>query len=265
MDAYTIQTILQNALEKHIPASEVNLWPAVQAEIEARESQESKQARVIKFERVHSFAYLIMVLVALLIAAMMTPQGRSFAQSVLHFFTPAESTTFPLLPSQIITAELDASATAQAPAPLVSVAEAEAKAGFKAAELPFVPEGFIYLGARLYGETISIEYQIQGGGGNLILQQSQGGYIQSDWDKVPANEIVPVKIGELDGEFAQGSFVVYPEETLATWNPEAPILRLRWVDEDIWFQLTKFGNVEAIEYLDQERLVGLAEHLIRAP
>jgi hypothetical protein len=74
-----------------------------------------------------------------------------------------------------------------------------------------------------------------------------------------------VKIGELEGEFAQGTFVVYPGETQATWNPEAAILRLRWVDDGIWFQMTKFGDVEAIEYLDQAGLVELAESLVFEP
>jgi hypothetical protein len=33
---------------------------------------------------------------------------------------------------------------------------------------------------------------------------------------VPADAIVPVKIGELGAEFVQGTFVVYPGATFAT-------------------------------------------------
>lgn len=66
--------------------------------------------------------------------------------------------------------------------------------------------------------------------------------IQSDWDKVPAQAIVPVKVGELDAEFAAGTFVVYEGEDAATWNPNAPVLRLRWVKDGVWFEVTKIAS-----------------------
>jgi hypothetical protein len=63
----------------------------------------------------------------------------------------------------------------------------------------------------------------------------------------------------------QGTFVVYPGEILATWNPEAAIFRLRWLQNDIWFEIAKYGNVEEIEYLDQAGLIELAESLVFKP
>jgi hypothetical protein len=184
----------------------------------------------------------------------------------LRFFTRAENITFPLRPSQVMTSEPDLSVpTAIPPAPLTSVAEAEVRAGFGVAELPSVPDGLNYLGARLYGNAVSIEYETQGSGGHLIIMQSQEGFLQSDWDRVPADAIVPVKIGELEGEFARGTFVVYAGETAATWNPNAAILRLRWVRDVIWFEMTRFGDAKAIEYLDQEGLIELAESLAIEP
>lgn len=76
---------------------------------------------------------------------------------------------------------------------------------------------------------------------------------------------IPVKIGELDGEFVQGTFVVFAGETSASWNPGAPILRLRWVKDGIWFEMAKFGDVESIEYLDQAGMIALAESLVYTP
>jgi hypothetical protein len=271
MDNKKIRSILQDALEEEIPSSQVKLWPAVKASLVAgkhKPVQQGEKMNATKPYRIPrlTFAILTVVAVALLTVALVTPQGRAFAQSVLQFFKRAENTTFPLQPSQIMTSEPDPSApTAQPPAPLTSVAEAEARVGFGVAELSFVPDGFNYLGARLYGNAISIEYEAQGGGGNLIIMQSQEGFIQSDWDKVSANAIAPVKIGELDGEFARGAFVVYAGETSATWNPDAPILRLRWVKDGVWFEMTKFGDVKAIEHLDQAGLIELAESLAIKP
>ena len=206
------------------------------------------------------------MIIALLAVAFLTPQGRAFAQSIIQFFTRTESTSFPLQPSQIAVDETEpAEPTAVPPVPLISVAEAEAQTGFNAAELPAVPKGFNFLGARLYGNAISIEYEAQGGGGSLTLIQSLDGYYQSEWDRVPADAIVPVKIGDLDGEFVRGTFVVYAGETSAKWNPDAPILRLCWMKVDIRFEMTKFGDVDSIKYLDQAGMITLAESLVYTP
>ncbi len=276
MDNKKIQSILQDSLEEQIPSPQINLWPAVKANLVAGKRQQHLQGEKLnppKPRRIPRLVFAILIIVALLVVAFITPQGRSLAQSVLKFFKPAESTTFPLQPSQIGTGETDISApTSEPPMPLISVAEAEAQIGFSVTELPNVPDGFNYLGARQYGNTVSIEYEAQGSGGNLIISQSQEGFGQetpsmqsSEWEKVPANAIVPVTIGELDGEFAQGTFVVYPGETHATWNPDAPILRLRWVEDDVWFEMIKYGDVQEIEYLDQAGLIELAENLVFEP
>jgi hypothetical protein len=191
-----------------------------------------------------------------------SPHGRAFAQSLLQFFTRAEANSFPVQDPELPLSESDPAApTAVPPALLVSLSEAESQASFDAAELPLVPDGFSYLGARLYGNTINIEYEAQGGGGHLMITQSRESFLQSDWDKVPAEAVIPVKIGDLDAEFVQGGFVIPAGETSATWNPDAPIFRLRWVRNGIWFEMAKFGDVERIEYLDMNAMIQLAESL----
>jgi hypothetical protein len=225
-------------------------------------SRQGERMDLTQPRRLSRVAFASLMVVALLSLVFITPQGRALAQSILHFFTRAESNTFPVEPPQAPENPGDPSMpTAEPPAPLVNVAEAEMQAGFDAAELPLVPEGFNYLGARLYGNTISIEYEAQGGGGNLIIMQSKEGFLQSDWDRVPAETVTPVKIGDLDGEFAQGTFVVPAGESSAVWNPDAAILRLRWMQGGVWVEMTKFGDVEAIEYLDQSGMIELAERL----
>jgi hypothetical protein len=277
-DQNKIQSMLQDVMEEEIPSSQVKLWPAVKANLVPGKSQihqQGEKMNTIKPQRIPRFALAFFAILALLVITLVTPQGRSFAQSVLQFFARAESTEFPLQQTQteftlqqsqnVSEAPGPAEPTIAPPMPSISVSEAEALVGFDAAELPTVPDGFNYLGARVYGKTINIEYETQGSGGHLIIKQSPDGFYQSEWDSVPAEAIIPVKIGELDGEYTQGTFVVYAGETSATWNPEASILRLRWMDDGVWFELTKYGNVEAIEYLDQEGLIKLAESLTMQP
>jgi hypothetical protein len=259
-----IKSALQDALKEKIPSSQVELWPAVRASLVARRHQFLQKGEPMHMKRSSRLLRLAipgLVIMAFLITALLTTQGRSFAQSLLQFFTRAEETTFELGPSQVVPDGVELAPTAQAPAPLISVAEAESQVGFKLAELPTVPDGFEYLGARLYGNAVNIEYQTQGRGGHLSIMQSQEGYLQSDWDKVPAEAIIPVKIGEMDGELVQGTFVVYAGESSAVWEPNAAMLRLRWFAGGTWFEMTKSGNVETIEYLDKTRMIELAESL----
>jgi hypothetical protein len=266
MDSKDIKSILQDAVEQDIPTSQVNLLPAVRASLVAGQSfQQGETMNSTRSRRIQRLILTALAIAALMMFALITPQGRAFAQSILHFFTRAESNTIPLQPEQMVPPASVEAATAMPPSPTLPLPEAEQAAGFDAAELPVIPRGFNYLGARLYGNAISIEYEAQGGGGNLMIMQSREGFTQSDWDQVPEDAVVPVRIGGLDAEYAQGTFVVYGNDTVATWNPEAPVLRLRWVQDGIWFQMTKFGDVEPIEYLDRDGMVVLAETLTNEP
>ena len=272
MERERIQSALQDALEDEIPASQIDLWPAVKADLVAgilQSSQQGEKMNHTKTQRVPRLAFALVIIAALLAIMLLTPQGRSFAQSVLQLFTRAGGTTFPLHASQINESELASTAstdpTAMPPSPLISAAEASDQAGFSAAELPYPLEGLEYLGARLYGETINLEYQSPDKGGHLIIQQSQSGYLQSDWDRVPASAVTPVKIGTLDGEIVQGTFVLYPGDTEATWNPDAPFLRLRWEVDGIWFEINRHGYGKEVENLDQAALIELAERLVYQP
>jgi hypothetical protein len=267
MDANKLRSILKDALEEEIPPPDVQLWPAVKASLVAGGRPQQGGNMNTNRYRVPRLASAILVSVALLLAlALVTPQGRTLAQGVLQLFKRAEGTLFAPQPSRATTGEDNRPApTAEPPAPLVSVGEAEAQAGFDVAELPYVPDGLTYLGARLYGNAVHLEYETQDRGGHLMIAQSEGGFVQSDWDQVPAQAIVPVQIGEQDGELVRGMFVVYAGKKTARWNPDAPILRLRWVQDGVWFEMTKRGAAEAIAYLDQGALIDLAEGLAIRP
>jgi hypothetical protein len=267
MDNKKIKSILQDALEDEIPASQIDLLPEVQSRLVAGKKVYRQQGEKMNRISLKRLAYSGVAVLTLLTSALITPQGRAFAQSVLQLFTRAESDTLPLQPWQIVPPDdVQVDATALPPMPLITiVSDAERLAGFDATELASTPEGFKFLGARLYGKAISLEYEAENGGSNLIIMQSQEGYVQSDWDKVPAEAIIPVKIGELDGEFVQGTFVVLAGDDKATWNPAAPILRLRWTRDGIWFEMTKFGNVDAVAYLGQTEMIELAKGMLYTP
>jgi hypothetical protein len=192
------------------------------------------------------------------------PQHRRDAPW-LRKFRRAESYERPLPVGQVPGTPDPYAPTAIPPAPLVSIEEAEALAGFDAKELATLPQGFVFAGARAQMGGLTIEYNARGGGGALIINQSTQGFMESEWDQAPAEFITAVRVGKLNAEIVQGSYVVYAGETTAKWNPDAPILRLRWIEDGIWFEMARFGEVESIAYLDQEYLIALAESLVYEP
>ena len=197
MDKKNIQSILRDALEGEIPSEEIKLWPAVKADLVVGNStllQRGENMNRTRPRYLLKATIIALLAVVLLVAVFLTPRGRAFAQNIIQFFTRTESTSFELEPLQIVTEEPDLTApTVAAPDLLISAVEAEAQVGFDVAELPAVPEGFNYLGVRLYGDAINIEYQAQGGrGGSLNIMQSPDGFYQSEWDRVPTDAIVPV-------------------------------------------------------------------------
>ena len=268
MDEKNIQSILQEALEQEIPSSQVHLWQAVKASLVAdkKTNQQGEPMNSINPRRMWRVAFAVMAATTLLGITLTTPQGRALAQSVLQFFKRAESNVL-ILPTEQIASPEDAGSisTAEPPTPFMSVPEAEQIAGFDAKELPSVPQGFAFAGAMADENGISIQYEAQGGGGHLLINESTTGFMQSEWDQAPAAAISQVKVGELDAELVQGAYVVYPGETVGRWNPDAAILRLRWIRDGLWIEMAKLGDVERIEYLDQAGLIKLAASLTTNP
>jgi hypothetical protein len=249
-----IRSILKDVLEEEIPSSQINLWPVVQAHLVAGKHPQTNQGyrmNNIKPRLMPRFALAISLVLALLVVFIATPQGRSFAQDVIRLFTLTEEAPIQSEDPQVVPlASGETIPTALPPGPLISAAEAEAQVGFDIAELPSAPAGFDYLGVRLYGNSVSMDYMTEGYG-HLIIMQSQGGFYQSEWDFIPADAVIPVKIGDLDGELVQG--------TTGTWNPEAAFTHLRWVKDGLWIEISLYGD--AHEYLDMEGLIALAESL----
>jgi len=238
MDNKHIQSILQNALEEEVPSSQVDLWKDVKASLVAGNTiQQGEKMNTAQPRRISRVVLATLMVIVLLALAFVTPQGRAFAQNVLQFFNRAQSKELPLPAGQVAAPE-DAQSmpTAQPPAPLVSVADAEKTSGFDAKVLPATPKGFEFAGAMAINGGISIQYQAQGNGGQLVINESTNGFMQSDWDQAPEDAITQVMVGDLDAEVVQGAYVVYPNETTAKWNPDAPILRLRWIEAGVWIR-----------------------------
>lgn len=259
MDSKKVQSILQDAIEHEIPSAQIDLLPNVKARLVAGANQQGEKMSSTNSRPIRRIALAAWTVGALLAVTLVTPQGRAFAQSVLQFFRRSESNVLPLPAELAVATPAEGEPTALPPLPMMSVADAEQVAGFDAQELPVIPDGFEYLGAMASAGSISIQYDVHGGGGALVINESPNGFVQSEWDQAPAEAISQVMIGDLEAEIVQGVYAVYPNDpNAAHWNSEAPVLRLRWIKDGIYFEMAKFGGVEAIASLDQNALIALA-------
>ena len=259
-----IQSALQDALEEKIPASKIDLWPAIKDQLAVGNPipLQGDKMNNTRTQRIPRYAFALMILIALLSIFLLTPQGKIFAQSVIQLFTQADN--LPLNPQDVPQAANDTGSsppTALPPAPLVSVSDAEVQIGFSVAALPYAPEGLSFLGARVYNNQVNLEYETANQAGHLIIAQSRGEFNQSEWDFVPPEAVSPVTINGSEGEFVVGTFVLYPGAKQGTWNPDADMLRLRWEKDGILYEITKYGDDESIRYLDQPAMIKIAEDL----
>ncbi|MGE5641466.1 MAG: hypothetical protein ACM3Y8_00515 [Byssovorax cruenta] len=266
MDKKNIPSILQDALEHELPSTQIDLLPGVKERLVAGTTQQGEKMNQVNSRRNSRLAVIALAVMVLFVVALVSPPGRALAQTVLQFFRRAESNVIPL-PTELIAPPENSQglATAQPPSPFMSIDQAEGIAGFDAQQLPVVPDGFNFLGAMASKGTISVQYGAQGGGGALIINESPNGFMQSEWDQAPADAISQVLVSGVEAEMVQGTYVVYPGETSARWNPDAPILRLRWIKDSIWFEMARFGGVESIAYLNRDAMIALAESLTNDP
>ncbi|MCW5874472.1 MAG: hypothetical protein KIS88_07490 [Anaerolineales bacterium] len=197
-----------------------------------------------------------------------SPQGRVLAQAVFTYFVPAPALAFPL-PMQ--NAPLDAPttiATLQAPsgyATYTSIEAAQNAVDFTIHRLLETPQGFVLRGVSIQHDLglIYTYYDAAGpGGGSLLITQRLHSFPPNPWNEVPADAIEKVTVAGMDGEYAQGMFVVYANAASAVWEPDAPVFRLRWGDGSIWFSIEKHGDVVPIEWLDKEAMIELGATLM---
>lgn len=264
---------LRQLAEEMVP-DEVDLWPHLQARLRATR-QGTVSMNTFKFSRRWRWLALPLAAVTLGLAVVAaTPQGRILAQRVWQFFTPAAGPTFPVPVVQLPAAEAPTAAPpaglagceglAGAAALACQTAQAEAALGFDlvtpAQDVPGLE--FVYAQVSADPPAATVVYNAVGGGAGLALTQGRGPLDQIVWEAIPPEALVePVQVLGLPAEYVRGTFVVYAGAREATWNPDAPVQRLRWRAGDTWFELRLDGGVEAVAQLDRAGLIALAESL----
>lgn len=250
-----IRQELHQLAQSTIPEN-VDLWPQIKEKLAMSNRQMPTQKN---YRLGWSLSFVLALSALLLIWGATTTQGQAWANSILNFFTEAQSTQLPLPVTEEHTAVL-----------LEEVAEAEleerlAQLAWSVRSLPTTPAGLVYDHTEIGQEAAVVKqvYVAEGGGGQLVLAQGTGDFpADSAWDAVPVDVITAVFVNNHPAELVRGDFVALnPEANEATWNENVPIIRLRWQQDGVWYELLKHGDPHPIEYLGQEELIALAESL----
>ena len=214
-------------------------------------------------------------LIALLFVAIFPSVGSAIADGIVAFFTTTEDESFQVSRDVIVrvTEHAESSMAGRTPTPTPirremgayadEISKVEQQLGFALKEFSEIPAGLTFSRIGVFPEKgiISIGYESKGG--HLTLKQGLGNFPEDgSFDQVPSYEIQLVMIGEYPGEYVQGDFIMLAGETDATWVSDLSIQRLRWREDDRWFEIGANISPDKAEYLDIYALIRLAENLL---
>jgi len=249
------QTLNQLA-EEGIPA-DLDLRTTIHHRLETSKSRPIKGVLPMKasFAPTPRRIAVWVTIIVLFVVAMflLSPSGQSFAQSVLGYFTHAESDTqkSPWAPPS--------EGEYEEPIRGLSLEEAEELAGFSIhvpASLPpgYVLEDISYSSYRGIGVTQFFKYEQ--GFEFFLLNQSL-----SQWDeKVVGHSAVieTLSIGDTNVEYVSGDWD--GSSGLVHWEFDAPVHTFRWKEDDFYFELQFFINDSwSPAYLSKEDMLMMVE------
>ena len=261
-----LKTILTELADQAAPTSEINLWPALRDQLVASEWNLEKGKKIMKtpFAQKMFFRRAVLALLAIAIAfaiLLATSQGRAWAQSILQFFTRAESDTLPVQPFQLTPFPTHAPEnTPEGPFPL-TVDEAQALAGYQVL-LPADTKGHNFYGAEYdpVRAAVSINFSdpdIGFGNGLLITEQ----LLASPQDIIPLQGVVGasapveiVQVGDLSGEYVMGVWNLTDKGPV--WVAEPSLQTLRWKTDKMFLEIVYMGTK-----LSKDDLIAIAESM----
>ncbi len=111
-------------------------------------------------------------------------------------------------------------------------------------------------------------YDTQDHSGFIVLTQEPwtGSAAQINWINIGPNAVVEtVSIGGNPGEYVKGSFSYQSGQSQATWNDNAGMQNLRWVDNGVFITIERAGPDGPGKPIDRDGLVALAQSLTTGP
>lgn len=266
----TLQSILTHIAEDRIPPEEINLTAVVRSRIAGdRYSPPTRLSRSrIKRRGIRNIQYAMvgsLLTVVLLVILLITPQGRVWAQELLHFFTHAESDALPVQPWQLTPQSTLASDIASPdPANILeaklSVNEVEEQIGFDVKEPTWLPDRLSLVGATFdpLRSLVRIFYRLEESNGLVLKEEFYSSYDTCALcTEVGASASVEtVQIGSATGEYVQGVWKLTEKGPI--WENDPYLQTLRWQADGVAYELQYMGPADT---LSRDDLVKIASNL----
>ena len=224
---------------------------------------------------------LALLLLTLCAGVILTPWGRAYAGQLFQFFALAPGANYAVptedlgyYQSTALPAKTAIATTGGTPpgcalpkntmATACQLSKAEADAGFliKAPSGEIDGLGFVGASGSSQMSTVVIEYASADAGSHLVITESSSPDAVAKWEAIPdLAQVDLVSVGESEGEYVQGGFVVLPGKAIAQWTTEVPEQRLRWRESNITFEIHLFGQTVPVEWLDKAAMIDLASSM----
>lgn len=261
MSEKKVSLILSHMAEKAAPIDGINLWPKLQTRFQTSVSTRKRgshmNTRITFSRRLRHAAYIAAALVVTVGLILAVPQGRAWAQSVLHFFIHAESDALPVQPFQLT--PIPATITAD-PADInnatLTVSEVEKQSGYTILEPSSLPATLSFVGTTYDSvkHTARLFYRDADMNGVVLREQP---FQQIDdcelCGKVGASAAVEaIKIRDASGEFAEGVWKLTdhgPE-----WVSDPYLKTLRWQVNGMAFELLYMGSPDVVTKADMVKV-----------
>ena len=295
MEEQAFKKILQTQAETAIP-DDHDPWPTIHERlIRGRQIKACAEEKIPRsVSRKTGIRLATVALVSALLSLMFlawTPGGRVLAQSVIRFFQTTDLRAFPV-PAEFATSASQAAEPSTAVPTSMAILEPatthpsgvsgcdpesgegtlmcelstlEAQLGFSVEVLPFqsselvvervVPEPASQSLAIYYTNPYSLDVSLRQGLGEFPSEE--------DYRLIPPEGVRSVRIAGSPGEIVRGMFVQRAGEDQLEWWPSAAMLRMRWREDQRWFEISRFGTPEFSTVLDEAELIWMAEHLER--
>jgi hypothetical protein len=262
--------------------TDVDLLPSIRARLKTSKqyshqgdlSMNPKRNRV---RRLRLASALLLTVLAAAALILVTPQGRTYAQSFLSLFThhPSDTRPAPTEPAVVWVQQTPgvAQSTPTPPPPAATLAfsaecgdltqprcstdQIRGRVNFTVKEPAYIPVPLYFTGATGGPDRVWLLYDTPDHTGFLIINEAPwtGSLSQAEWGIGASAEVKTVQICSLEGEYVKGDWTYQSGDTTQTWDPNRDAQMLRWIDGGVLITMQLYGIA-----WEQEKLIGLAAH-----
>lgn len=255
MNSKNIHFALQAELENEIDPAQIKLWPSIRQRLAMRKRSLFQQGDFLmkpnfarKFTLGHT-ALTVLAVVAVFALLLASPQGRAFAESLLQFFTRAQSDS---LPSQAVD-------TYPEPPRDKSLVDAEQLAGFSVLTPSTLPEGLNFYGASYDEKLKAVVQQFGFTPEDIRLSLRQQPFTTPEACSLcgligASAPLDAVSVADVPGEYLEGVWEL--TDNGPVWRNDPYLKTLRWQKDGMAFELIYMGTE-----LEKNALIALAESI----